>query len=146
MYQSHQPQPVAFKSPRKKKILNELDAFIAEWRCWEKEVKQIAGYVHDLIIQSGVYTDGDGNLKRHNLLQERTLAFLNKHIVGHGFIYGQHGENVDHTDLRLEVRVKHRINDLEVLRVRLEYADVPRRLVKGLLHLGNKLLEIVPDF
>ena|ERR1700730_699721 len=101
------------------------------------------------MTQSAVYLDGEDNLKRHNLLQERTLAFLNKNIVGHGFIYGQHGENVDRIDCRLKIRVKHRVNDLDILRARIEYAEVPKRFVKtrkAALNMGNKVLGVVPDF
>jgi hypothetical protein len=101
------------------------------------------------MTHSSIYADGEENLKKHNILQERTLAFLNKNIVGHGFIHGQHGENVDRTDLRLKDRVKHRINDLDVLRARIEYAEVPKRWTgtkKVASTVGNKLLGIVPDF
>jgi hypothetical protein len=101
------------------------------------------------MTHSSVYIDGEDNMKHHNILQERTLAFLNKNIIGHGFIYGQHGENVDRIDQRLKIRVSHLINDLDVLGARIEYAEVPKRweiLKKILLYLVNKLLGLAPDF
>jgi hypothetical protein len=58
------------------------------------------------------------------------------------------GENVDRTDLRLNFRVKHRLYDLDVLRARIEYAELPRRFeqtAKVLSSVGNKLLGIIPD-
>jgi hypothetical protein len=147
-----QPQIVVLKTPRKKRILKELDAFISQWRSWGKEVAQITDHPYDRMTQSSIYPDGGGeqeNIRRHNILQERTLAFLKENIVGHGFIYGQHGENVDRTDLRLQIRVKHRLNDLDVLRARIDYAEVPKQLntVRQVSsNVGNKLLGIVPDF
>jgi hypothetical protein len=144
-----QPQTVVLKTPRKKRIIKELDAFISQWRFWEKEVVQITDHPYDRMTHSSVYIDGEDNMKHHTILQERTLAFLNKNIIGHGFIYGQHGENVDRIDQRLKIRVSHRINDLDVLRASIEYAEVPKRweiLNKILLYLVNKLLGLAPDF
>lgn len=143
-----QPSILTFKTRRKRRIIKELDAFINQWRSWGKEVSQIKDHPYDRMTQSRVYLDGEENIRGHNILQERTLAFLNKNIVGHGFIYGQHGENVDRTDLRLNFRVEHRLYDLDVLRARIEYAELPRRFektVKVLSSVGNKLLGIVPD-
>ena len=143
-----QPSTLALKTRRKRRIIKELDAFISQWRSWEKDVAQIKDHPYDRMMQSSVYLDGEENMKRHTILQERTLAFLNKNIVGHGFICGQQSENVDRMDLRLNVRVKHRLHDLDVLRARIEYAEVPRRFektAKTLSNIGNKLLGIIPD-
>ena len=144
-----QPQTLVLKTPKKKRIIKELDAFLSKWRSWERHVGQITDHPYDRMTQSSVYVDGEENMKQHTILQERTLAFLNRNIVGHGFIYGQHGENVDRTDLRLKVRVKHRLNDLDVLRARIDYAEVPKGweiMRKIFPSLGNKLIGIVPDF
>jgi hypothetical protein len=45
--------------------------------------------------------------------------------------------------------VKHRLNDLDILRVRIEYAEVPKAWTgtkKAASIVGNKVLGIVPDF
>jgi hypothetical protein len=74
----------------------------------------------------------------HKILQERTLAFLNKNVQGHGFIYGRDGTYIDRIDLRLNIRVKHRIYDLDELRARIDYAEVPvGRLKKSLGKIGG---------
>ena len=73
-----QPQTVVLKTPRKKRIIKELDAFISQWRSWEKEITQITDHPYDRMTHSSVYIDGEKNMKHHNILQERTLAFLNK--------------------------------------------------------------------
>jgi hypothetical protein len=143
------PQTIILKTPRKNRIIKELDAFISHWRFWATEVSQIIDHPYNRMTQTSVYLDGEENMKRHNHLQERTLAFLNKNIVGHGFIHGQHGENVDRIDQRLKIRVSHRLNDLDVLRARIDYAEMPERFKKTkrvLSNFGNKLLGLVPDF
>ena len=142
------PQPVVLRTRNKKRILIELDSFIAEWRSWEREVSQITDHPYNRMTQTGVFADGEDNMKRHTLLQERTFGFLNKNIIGHGFVYGQHGENVDRTDLRLNIRVKHRLNDLDILRTRIDYAEMPKWMEhtrEVLSNIGNKLLGIFPE-
>jgi hypothetical protein len=46
-------------------------------------------------------------------------------MEGHGFIYGRDGTKSDRTDLRLDIRAKHRVNDLEVFRACTQYAQIP---------------------
>src|SRR5216683_1062111 len=69
-----------------------------------------------------ILADGEENIKKHSILQEKTLEFLEQNIIGHGFIRGRDGTHVDRTDLRLKFRVKHRLEELDELRARLEYA------------------------
>lgn len=69
-------------------------------------------------------------------------AFLDKNLVGHGFIYGQDGMHIDRDDLRLNIRVKHQLNDLDELRARMEYAEVPAGWIKKSI---AKIGRIVPD-
>ena len=75
------------------------------------------------MTHSEVYADGEENITKHGILQEKTLVFLENNISGHGFISGRDGTKIDRTDLRLKIRVKHRLDDLEELRACLEYAD-----------------------
>jgi hypothetical protein len=84
-----QPSTVTLKSRRKRRVIKELDAFISQWRSWAKEVAQIKDHQYDRMMQSSVYLDGEENIQRHNILQELTLAFLSKNIVGHGFIWSR---------------------------------------------------------
>ena len=59
------------------------------------------------------------------------MTFLDNNLEGHGFIYGRDGTKIDRTDLRLDIRVKHRVNDLEVLRACIQYAKVPEAYWKA---------------
>ena len=70
-----------------------------------------------------ILADGEENIKKHKILQAKTLEFLEKNIAGHGFISGRDGTHVDRTDLRLNFRVKHRLDELDELRACLEYAE-----------------------
>jgi len=51
----------------------------------------------------------------HEIFQAKTLTFLNNNITGHGFIKGFDGKAGDRTDLRLKIRVKHRLHQLRIL-------------------------------
>lgn len=62
---------------------------------------------------------------KHAILQVKTFTFVDNNISGHGFIHGRDGRHVDRTDLRLKIRVKHRIQELEELRASIPYAAVP---------------------
>jgi hypothetical protein len=137
-------QRFAFKTTHKRHVIKELSKFIEEWRAWQKEVDKLGSDPIDHFDPKPgrIHLDGEDNIKKHHLLQERTLAFLEKNVEGHGFIYGRDGENIDRTDLRLNIRVKHRINDLDELRARIEYAEVPPGLSK---RSAAKIGGIVPD-
>jgi hypothetical protein len=120
-------QPLAFKSPNKNAVIKELDSFIGKWRAWEKEVDKLGSDPIDPFDPrpGRVHLDGEENRKKHTILQERTLAFLDKNLVGHHFISGKYGDGVDSVNLRLNIRVKHRLIDLDELRARIDYAEVP---------------------
>jgi hypothetical protein len=125
-------------SPNYAWVMAEFDQLYAEWMAWESSVAQIVDQPYDSSSQSEVYADGEENIHRHDILQVKTLTFLNNNIKGHGFIDGFAGGNVDRTDLRLKVRVKHRLHQLEMLRASLKYAKVPEAFWK---HKSKELLD-----
>lgn len=79
---------------------------------------------------------------KHEVLQAKTLTFLNNNIRGHGFIRGFDGRHIDRTDLRLRIRVEHRLRDLEILRACLQYAKVPEAFWK---QKGKELVDRLLD-
>jgi hypothetical protein len=113
---ARKPRKLTFSNPNRDWVVSKLDQLIEEWREWQSVVAQIQDGPFDANKQSVVYADGADNIKRHLILQEKTLTFLDQNIEGHNFIYGFDGDHVDRTDLRLKVRVEHRLNDLDVLR------------------------------
>ncbi len=118
-------EPLALINSNKAWVFKEIDALISEWNDWQRAVHEIKDQPYDHQTQSAVYADGEANLKKHRILLEKTLVFLDNNISGHGFIYGRDGTRIDRDDLRLEIRVKHRIDDLDQLRASLQYAKVP---------------------
>lgn len=124
-------------------VVNELDGLIQEWESWQAEVAQIKDHPFDTNAQSDVFADGEMNMEKHEILQAKTLTFLNNNIKGHDFIVGFDGKACDRTDLRLKIRVKHRLHQLKVLRACIEYAWVPEaEWVKKSKEIANKIADV----
>lgn len=72
----------------KKWVVSELDALIEEWRAWQEEVRKIPVPPRDPYDPrpDNVLADGEGNIQKHHVLQEKTLVFLDNNLEGHGFI------------------------------------------------------------
>jgi hypothetical protein len=126
-------QTLALTNPNAKWIVKELDRLIEEWRAWQTEVNKIPVEPRNPYLPKpdNVLSDEEKNIQRHHILQEKTLVFLDNNMQGHGFIYGRDGTKIDRTDLRLDIRVKHRVNDLQVLRACVQYAKVPEAYWKA---------------
>lgn len=133
---------LAITNPNKSWVAKELAKLIDEWISWQKEVDQIQDYPYDPNKQLNVFADGEENMQKHEILQAKTLTFLNNNINGHGFIKGFDGRGCDRTDLRLKVRVKHRLHQLRILQSCLEYAEVPESFWKKK---GKELVEKISN-
>ena len=116
---------LAFLNPNRAWVVNEFDKLFEEWLAWEDQVAKIIDQPYDHITQSEVFADGEDMMQKHEVLQTKILTFLNNSLSGHGFIKGFDGRGCDRTDLRLRHRVKHRLQNLRVLKASLEYARVP---------------------
>ncbi|MDP3258961.1 MAG: hypothetical protein Q8M34_00050 [Thermodesulfovibrionales bacterium] len=134
-----------FINPNKAWVVKELEKLFAEWAVWQNEVSKIVDQPYDTRRQSEVFADGEENMESHEILQAKTLTFLNNNIKGHGFIKGFDGHSCDRTDLRLKIRVKHRIQQLRILLASLQYANVPesywkeksKELVQSIVNKGT---------
>jgi hypothetical protein len=113
------------KTPRKDWVAEELGRLLNEWHEWRKKVDEIVDQPYDKSTHSEVFADGEENMNKHAILQAKTFTFLENNISGHGFIHGRDGRHIDRTDLRLKIRVKHRIQELEELHASLPYVLVP---------------------
>jgi hypothetical protein len=131
---------VEITNPNRAWVVSEFEKLYAEWVSWQAEVAQIVDQPYDHNTQSEVFADGEDNMRKHDVLQAKTLTFLNNNIKGHGFIDGFDGTHIDRTDLRLRIRVKHRMHQLDILRASLEYAKVPEAFWK---QKGKELVEIL---
>src|SRR5437899_1399738 len=117
-------------NPNRAWVVAELEELYAEWVAWQREVENIVDQSYDRRTQSEVFADGEPMMRRHDVLQAKTLTFLNNNVRGHGFILGFDGQGIDRTDLRLRVRVKHRLHQLDMLQASLQYAKVPESFWK----------------
>ena len=116
---------LAIINPNRGWVVKELNTLIDEWEAWQREVAHIEDHPYDPKTRTDVFADGEENMQKHEILQAKTLTFLNNNISGHGFIKGFDGTTCDATDLRLIHRVKHRLHELKILRASLQYAEVP---------------------
>jgi hypothetical protein len=137
-----QIENLEFLNPNRPWVMKELDKLYQEWLDWEKVVSQIIDKRYDRNTQSEVFADGEEMMQKHEILQAKTLTFLNNNIKGHGFIEGFDGKRCDRYDLRLNYRVKHRLQSLRVLIASLEYARVPESYWK---QKGKELLDKIID-
>jgi hypothetical protein len=123
-------------------VIDELNSIISEWENWQNLVVGIRDHPYDKNTHSEVFADGEENMEKHEILQAKTLTFLNNNIDGHGFIIGFDGRACDRTDLRLKIRVKHRLRQLRILRESIKYALVPEAyLVRKAKELTDKIIE-----
>ena len=123
-------------------VLNELHSIISEWENWQKLVDEIQDHPYDQNTHTEVFADGEENMEKHDILQAKTLTFLNNNINGHGFVLGFDGNSCDATDLRLKFRVKHRLRRLRILQESLKYALVPEAyIVRKAKELTDKIIE-----
>jgi len=136
----NQLENIEITNPNHAWVVSELEKLYSEWLAWQGHVEQIVDHPYDRNTQSEAFADGEVNLRKHEVLQIKTLTFLNNNIKGHGFIKGFDGHRIDRTDARLRVRVKHRVHDLEMLRASLQYAKVPDAFWK---QKGKELVEKV---
>jgi hypothetical protein len=127
-----QSQTVEITSGNANWILAELERLYEEWTRWESEVAVIEDFEYDRNVCTEVFADGEENMRRHEMLQAKTLTFLNNNCKGHGFIGGFDGTHVDRNDLRLKFRVAHRIRELDLLLVSIQYAKRPESYWQGL--------------
>lgn len=125
-----QVENIEITNPNRAWVVAELEKLYATWVSWQADVAQIVDQSYDRNTQSEVFADGEDSMRKHDILQAKTLTFLSNNIRGHGFIHGFEGTHIDRTDLRLHIRVKHRMHQLDMLRASLEYARVPEAFWK----------------
>lgn len=120
-----QIQNIEILNPNRTWVISEFEKLYSDWKAWEQQVSAIVDQPYDQNTHSEVFADGKDMMLKHDILQAKTLTFLNNNIRGHGFIRGFNGQHIDRTDLRLKIRVEHRMRDLDILRATL-LAGYPR--------------------
>lgn len=133
-----QVEHIEILNPNRAWVVSEFGKLYAQWQSWQQLADGIVDQPYDRDRESDVFADGKDMMLKHDILQAKTLTFLNNNVRGHGFIRGFNGQHIDRTDLRLRIRVEHRMRDLEILRACLEYAKVPEAFWK---QKGKELVE-----
>jgi len=126
----YQLNKVEFINANKNWVIHELETLIVEWEEWRTKSEQITDHEYDRNTQAECYADGEENIEQYEILQSKTLTFLNNNLIGHGFITGFDGNSIDRNDLRIKHRVKHRLKELKILQASLKYAIVPDSYLK----------------
>lgn len=140
-------QLLAFRNSNKAWVMAELEKLYGEWVIWGEFVETIEDHPYDRNSQAECYADGKENMKRHRILREKTLVFLDNNIQGHDFMLSQ-TEIVPFEDnlSRLRSKVPHRLEELEILRESLRYALVPDGFWKEQgKSLAKKIVEVGPE-
>lgn len=89
----HQIEKLEIINQNKNWVISELDSIVSEWEGWQKTVADIKDHPYDQNTQLDVFADGEENMEKHEILQAKTLTFLNNNIKGHGFISGFDGNS-----------------------------------------------------
>lgn len=76
-------------------VIKKLNEIIREWVSWSGEVERIVDQPYNPNTQLEVFADGEDMMNKHEVLQMKTLAFLNNNIRSHGFINGFDGSHCD---------------------------------------------------
>jgi len=119
--------PLAIVNTNKAWCVKEVDKLLDDWRSWDQFVQNLADSPDfNPSTSTEAIKDGWDNLKKHEILREKTLVFLRNNFTGHEFIL-EKWPNHPHENVtsRLRKRVPGWIHRLEMLQATLEYARVP---------------------
>lgn len=119
--------PFVIANPNKAWCVKEVDKLLDEWHSWDQIVQNLADSPDfNPSTSTEAIKDGWNNLKKHEILREKTLVFLRNNFTGHEFILEKWPTH-PHEDVtsRLRKRVPGWIHRLEMLQATLEYARVP---------------------
>lgn len=133
---------LSISNPNKAWVSTELDKLLVEWTTWN-DVCQTLGDSPDFNPQTctEAIKDGYANLKKHEVLREKTLVFMRNHFNGAEFVL-ENWSTHPHEDntSRLKKRVPAWIHRLEILKASMDYVLVPDGFWKTK---GKELVDIL---
>ncbi|MQX28880.1 hypothetical protein [Sinorhizobium meliloti] len=127
-------------NPNKGWVVAELDKFLAEWRDWLRFVSELPDSPdYNPQTCTDAIKDGWENIRKHDVLREKTLTFLATNFGGYDFLFlnwprPPHENNM----VRKAVVVPGWIHRLETLTACIDYARVPDGFWK---EQGKKMVE-----
>lgn len=139
---------LSFSNPNKAWAFKEVGNIIEEWQQWYIYVQKLEDHDdYNPNTCTEAVKDGWENLKKHEVLREKTLVFLRNNFSGYEFLF-ENWSSHPHEDItsRLRRRVPTWLHRLEILRASLDYAKVPDGFWKEKgKELANKIVNLAPD-
>lgn len=124
----NKPFPVlSITNPNKAWVSEQVDMLIKEWDEWSKFCQNIVDSPEfDPQTCSEAIKDGYENIRKHEVLREKTLVFLRNHFLGAEFVLDNWKQH-PHEDAcsRLKKRAPYWIHRLEIIKASMDYILVP---------------------
>ncbi|MEZ8109853.1 hypothetical protein ACED56_12285 [Vibrio splendidus] len=126
---NHEPLPVlSITNPNKVWVCEQLDSLIHEWLEWNDFCQKINEDSPDYNPStcSEAIKDGYVNIRKHEILREKTLVFLRNHFAGAEFVLNNWKPH-PHEDVcsRLNKKVPYWVHRLEVIKASMDFILVP---------------------
>lgn len=118
---------LAITNPNKPLVVRELDQLRKEWAAW---LQLATGFgdspEFDPNTCSEAIKDGRDNLRKHDVLREKTLVFIGNNFSGYGFLFANWSTHPhDANGIRIARKAPGWVHRLETLAECIEYARVP---------------------
>ncbi len=137
-------KPLEITNPNKDWVAKELDDLLSEWQRWKEETQNLKNspdYIPNTCTEA--IKDGFDNLKKHEILREKSLVFLRNNFIGYEFIVDNWPNHPhENNTCRLRERIPGWIHRFEILKASIDYARVPDGYWK---ERGKKLVEKITD-
>ena len=137
------PFPVlSITNPNKAWVCQEIDSLIKEWSDWSDFCQGLGDSAdYDPQTCSDAIKDGWENIRKHEILREKTLIFMRNHFKGAEFAL-ENWKSHPHEDVcsRLRNRAPRWIHRLEIIKASMDYILVPDSYWKAQ---GKEFLEVL---
>lgn len=122
------PFPIlSITNPNKAWVCEQIDALIQEWSDWNEFCQSIEDSPDfDPQTCTEAIRDGYENIRKHEVLREKTLVFLRNHFSGSEFVL-ENWKQHPHEDncSRLNHKVPYWIHRIEIIKASMDYVLVP---------------------
>lgn len=129
-------------NPNKVWVSDQIDKLIKEWNDWNSYCQKLeVSSEYEPNTCTEAIKDGRVNIKKHEILREKTLVLLRNHFSGAEFIL-QKWPSHPHEDItsRLKNKIPEWIHRLEILKASMDYVQVPDGYWK---QRGKEIIEMI---
>lgn len=124
----NKPFPVlSITNPNKVWVCEQIDGLIKEWSEWNVFCQEIEdSHDYDPKTCSEAIKDGYDNIRKHEVLREKTLVFLRNHFAGYEFVLNNWKPHPhENVCSRLTKKAPYWIHRLEIIKASMNYVLVP---------------------